>query len=257
MSILFREIVFGPIVSRRLGVSLGINLLPLNGKLCNFDCIYCECGYNRDRRGDGRLATKEEVLSSLEERLKEHDLSIGEVDSITFSGNGEPTMHPQFGEIVEGTLKLRDLFASKAKVSVLTNGSRIGVEEVAEALLKVDNAIIKIDSPYRESIEILNRPQYRFSLERMERELERFKGLFVLQTLFVEGEVDGEEFSNASKQEVVEWYSLIDRVRPREIMIYTIDRETPAKGLRKISIERLEEIATPLRDRGYKVTVSG
>lgn len=257
MTILFREPVFGPIISRRLGVSLGVNLLPLNGKLCNFDCLYCECGYNSDGRDDNRLLSKEQIIDSLRHKLASHDHSMGEIDSITFSGNGEPTMHPSFAEIIDETLILRDRLAPKAKVSVLTNGSRIGVKSVAEALLKIDNAIIKIDSPFERSVELLNRPQYSYSLEQLERELEQFKGRFVLQTLFVEGELSEGYFSNFTEKELKEWYALVERVKPRTIMIYTIDRETPHKGLKKVPVEQLNSIAEPLRKRGYEVVVSG
>ncbi len=257
MTILFGDIIFGPVKSRRLGVSLGINLLPLKGKLCNFDCLYCECGFNVDGRGDSVIPRADEVYRELESKLKEDEELAKTVQNITFSGNGEPTLHPNFKEIVDGVIELRDRYAKNAKISVLTNGSRIGESEIAEALLAVDNAIIKIDSPYEESIILIDRPQYQYSLEEMEKNLIPFRDRFVLQTMFLKGSYEGKIIDNSTPGEIEEWYKLIERVKPREIMIYTIDRETPHKELYKVTVERMEEIAAPLRAKGYKVDVSG
>ncbi len=257
MTILFNEIVFGPIKSRRLGVSLGVNLLPLHGKWCNFDCIYCECGFNKDGKGDLCLPTREEVANAMEAKFKNHDPSIGNIDTITFSGNGEPTMHPEFSKIIVETLELRKKFAPQAKVSVLTNGSRIGVKDVAEALLKVDNAIIKIDSALDGTVYAIDRPVFNYSVENMVAMLAPFKGKFVLQTMFLRGESPDGIIDNTTTEEVEAWYKLVRRIDPREIMIYTIDRETPLKSLQKVSVSQMEEIAAPLRAQGYKVSVSG
>lgn len=257
MTILFNEIVFGPIHSRRLGISLGVNLLPLFGKLCNFDCLYCECGFNKDGRQDSKIPTAQEVITELEQKLKGHDLTMGEIDTITFSGNGEPTMHPNFEEIIEATLALRNMYAKEAKVSVLTNGSRIAVEQVARALMSVDNAIIKIDSAFEETINLIDRPQYPYSLEKMALALEPFRGKFVLQTMFLRGEFEGKIIDNTTKEEVEAWYQLVERIDPREIMIYTLDRETPLKSLSKVSVEEMERIAAPLRSLGKKISISG
>lgn len=256
-TILFNEIVFGPLKSRRLGISLGVNLLPLHGKWCNFDCLYCECGFNKDGKEDKKLPTVQEVKDSLILKLRDHDHTIGKIDTITFSGNGEPTMHPNFSEIVKITLELREMYAKEAKVSVLTNGSMIYKPLVAEALLSVDNAIIKIDSAFNKTVNLIDRPLYNYSIDKLIEELEIFRGKFVLQTMFLRGELDGVIIDNSTQEEVEAWYRVVEKIEPREIMIYTIDRETPMKGLKKVSVEQMEKIAHPLREKGYKVSISG
>ena len=256
-AILFNEIVFGPVKSRRLGVSLGVNLLPRFGKWCNFDCIYCECGFNKDGKEDKKLPSVVEVSQSLAEKLINHDKTIGRIDTITFSGNGEPTMHPNFAEIISIALELRDKYAKEAKVSVLTNGSRIGIKDVEDALLRVDNAIIKIDSAFDSSVQIIDRPQFDYSIEKIITNLLPFKGRFVLQTMFLRGRFDGELFDNTTDREVKAWYEVVKKTEPREIMMYTIDRETPAQGLEKVTIEQMNRIAAPLIDVGFSITISG
>ncbi|MDD4656308.1 MAG: radical SAM protein [Bacteroidales bacterium] len=256
-TILFNEIVFGPIKSRRLGISLGVNLLPLHGKWCNFDCLYCECGFNKDGKADKKLPTVQEVKESLILKLRDHDHTIGKIDTITFSGNGEPTLHPNFSEIIKITLELRDMYAKEAKVSVLTNGSMIDKPLVAEALLSVDNSIIKIDSAFNKTVNLIDRPLYNYSIDKLIENLKIFKGEFVLQTMFLRGELDGVAIDNSTQEEVEAWYRVVEKIEPREIMIYTIDRETPLEGLKKVSVEQMEKIAHPLREKGYKVSISG
>ncbi|MFA5641190.1 MAG: radical SAM protein [Bacteroidales bacterium] len=256
-TILFNEIVFGPIKSRRLGISLGVNLLPLHGKWCNFDCVYCECGFNKDGKADKKLPTVQEVKESLILKLRDHDHTIGKIDTITFSGNGEPTLHPNFSEIIKITLELRDMYAKEAKVSVLTNGSMIDKPLVAEALLSVDNSIIKIDSAFNKTVNLIDRPLYNYSIDKLIENLKIFKGEFVLQTMFLRGELDGVAIDNSTQEEVEAWYRVVEKIEPREIMIYTIDRETPLEGLKKVSVEQMEKIAHPLREKGYKVSISG
>jgi len=254
-TILFEDIVFGPIKSRRLGVSLGINLAPRYGKVCNFDCLYCECGFNEDGKKDSHIPGKEDTIAALEEKLKSY---TGEnIDTITFSGNGEPTMHPHFAEIIDNTIRLRNRYAPETKISVLTNGSRIDREDIREALLKIENAIIKIDSAIDETAILIDRPLYPYSVAKVIEGLIPFKGRFVLQTMFLRGEFEGETIDNTSQQELEAWYAVVKQTAPREIMIYTIDRETPAKNLQKASIEDMESIAAPLREVGIKVSISG
>ena len=254
-TILFEDIVFGPIKSRRLGISLGVNLAPRYGKVCNFDCIYCECGFNKDGKKDNRIPQKEDIVAALEDKLKNY---TGEkIDTITFSGNGEPTMHPHFEEIIYNTIRLREIYAPEAKISVLTNGSRIGHEGVRNALLKIENAIIKIDSAFDATAILIDRPQYPYSIATVIKDLEPFKGKFVLQTMFLRGVFDGHKIDNTIKEEIEAWYEVVKLTEPREIMIYTIDRETPAENLRKVLAEEMEKIAAPLREKGIKVSISG
>ncbi|MDD2424713.1 MAG: radical SAM protein [Bacteroidales bacterium] len=256
-TILFSDIVFGPLKSRRLGSSLGINLLPRKGKLCNFDCLYCECGFNADGKGDPAVPEKELVIAALLSKLKELSINNISIDSITFSGNGEPTMHPGFSEIVESAISLRDMLTPAAKVSVLTNGSRLGVRKVSEALLKTDNPIIKIDSGFEKTVNLINRPLYPYSTKQVIENLDFFRKKFVLQTMFVRGIYRGQIIDNTTPEEISAWQKLVTEIEPREIMIYTIDRETPAKNLEKVSVEDMEMYAAPLLKRGYKVTISG
>ncbi len=256
-TILFNNIIFGPIKSRRLGTSLGVNLLPAFGKFCSFDCIYCECGWNKDGTNDRKLPTIEEVTEALRSTLNDFKDRGESIDTITFSGNGEPTLHPKFNEIIAETIVLRDKIFPLAKVSVLTNGSKISDSKVKEALLSIDNAIIKIDSAFEETVRLIDRPQYNYSTENMVEYLSDFKGKFVLQTMFLRGETGGTIVDNTTQVEVERWIDLVKKIVPREIMIYTIDRETPEKSLKKVSVEEMERIAMPLIEAGYQVKISG
>lgn len=245
------KIVFGPIFSRRLGASLGINLLPENGKICNFDCIYCECGWNRDGRGDRRLPTAEELRTALETRLKECHTAGTPVDSITFSGDGEPTLHPEFPAVIDITLALRDAWYPGAKVSVLTNATRIGRPDVFEALRRVDNPILKLDALTDREAALVNQPVGDYHVEDVVRNMARFDGAFVLQTMFLKAP----GFRTGDWVEA--WLEIVRRVRPREVMVYTIDREPPQKGLEKYTPEEMRALVQPLIDEGFAIQIKG
>lgn len=245
------ETVFGPIFSRRLGSSLGINLLPEKGKLCNFDCIYCECGWNKDGRGDVRMPSAQRVAELLEAKLadcRERQVSI---DSITFSGDGEPTLNPAFPEIIDATLSLRDRYYPAAVVSVLTNATRLGYEEVASALKKVDNPILKLDAPSDEEAMLINHALPGYHVEDVVHWMEGFGGNFVLQTMFLKA--PGWESARWAGR----WMDIVRRIKPREIMVYTLDRETPMKGLQKYTVEQMREIVSPLIEEGYNIQIKG
>ena len=243
--------VFGPIFSRRLGSSLGINLLPQGGKVCNFDCIYCECGWNADGRGDRVLPTAEDVRKALTEKLEACHAAGTPIDSITFSGDGEPTLNPDFPEIVDLTLELRDKYYPAAKVSVLSNATKTWRKGVFEALRKVDNPILKLDAATDAQARLVNQPLGDYHVEDIVRDLEKFEGNFVLQTMFLKG--DG----FATGDWVDAWMDLVRRLKPREVMVYTIDRETPMKGLRKYTVEEMRALVQPLIDEGYKLQIKG
>lgn len=243
--------VFGPIFSRRLGSSLGINLLPQEGKLCNFDCVYCECGWNKDGRGDALLPTAEEVASALEEKMRQCVAEGTPVDSITFSGDGEPTLHPDFAAVIERTLALRDRFLPSASVSVLSNATRIDREDVFQALLKVDNAILKLDAPTDAQAALVNRPVAAYRVRDVVEALKRFDGRFVLQTMFLRGP------GWATEDWVEAWMEMVRTLRPREVMVYTIDRETPMKGLGKYSEAEMRSLVQPLIEEGYRIQIKG
>ena len=185
MTIIFPSPIFGPIHSRRLGVSLGINLLPDDGKVCSFDCIYCECGFNAERRTKKLLPTRVEVRTALEEKLKDMQANGPAPDVLTFAGNGEPTAHPHFPEIIEDTLALRDKYFPKAKVSVLSNSTFIDRPAVFEALNKIDNNILKLDPVDEEYIRQLDRPNGKYSVRNIIEKMKEFKGNCIVQTMFL------------------------------------------------------------------------
>ena len=240
------ETVFGPIFSRRLGSSLGINLLPQHGKVCNFDCIYCECGL-----ADRTIPTAADVRSALTSKLEECAAAGTRIDSITFSGDGEPTLNPQFPEIVDITLELRDRFCPEAKVSVLSNATMAFKDDVFRALSRVDNPILKLDAPTDAQVALINRPVGHYSVEEVVRSLERFEGNFVLQTMFLKAP------GFRSGDWVGAWMDIVRRLKPREVMVYTIDRATPMAGLEKYTVEEMRALVQPLIDEGYTIQIKG
>ena len=247
------ETVFGPIHSRRLGRSLGINLLPEKGKICNFDCIYCECGWNRDGRGDTVLPTAAKVRNDLENKLTELMLEGVRIDSITFSGDGEPTLNPEFPRIIDDTLFLRDAYYPDAKVSVLSNATRVHIPEVFEALRKVDNPILKIDAPTDALVAKINQPAPGYQLDRVIAALERFEGNFILQTMFLQSL----DFDSDAPEVLAGWMDIVRKLKPREVMVYTLDRPTPAQGLKAYSAEQMRTLVQPLIDEGFKIDIKG
>jgi wyosine [tRNA(Phe)-imidazoG37] synthetase (radical SAM superfamily) len=246
-------IVFGPIHSRRLGSSLGINVLPEKGKLCNFDCIYCECGWNRDGRGDTRLPSAEDLRAALEDKLTACSREGIGIDSITFSGDGEPTLNPDFPAMVDITLELRDRFFPQARVSVLSNATMVHKDDVFEALRKVDNPILKIDAPTTELARRINRPARGYRVEAVVEALKRFEGDFVLQTMFLRSG----DFDSSSPEVLEGWMDIVRTLRPREVMVYTIDRETPQAGLAKFTVEEMRDLVRPLTEEGFTVQIRG
>lgn len=247
------EIVFGPIHSRRLGSSLGINVLPEKGKFCNFDCIYCECGWNKDGRGDTRLPLAEDLRNALEAKLSACRSEGTGIDSITFSGDGEPTLNPCFPEMIDITLGLRDQFFPEARVSVLSNATMVHKEEVFRALREVDNPILKIDAPTTELARLINRPAPGYRVENIVEALKRFEGEFVLQTMFLRSDT----FDSSSPEVLNGWMDIVRELRPREVMVYTIDRETPQKGLVKFTAGEMRDLVRPLVEEGFQVQVRG
>lgn len=249
----FDDIVFGPISSRRLGSSLGVNLLPSKGKLCNFDCVYCECGWNKDGAGDRTLPDLATIERALEEKMAELSAAGVSMDSITFSGNGEPTMHPDFPQVIDVTLKLRDKYFPQAKVSVLSNATMLGRKAVADALKRVDNPILKIDASSDELIGKINRPTGKYSLDQVIENLKGFEGRFVLQTMFLRSP----DFDTVADEALTGWMDIVRTLRPREVMVYTIDRETPDKSLGRYTADRMREMVRPLIDEGFRIQIRG
>ncbi|MCR2004641.1 radical SAM protein [Bacteroides acidifaciens] len=256
MTVIFPSPIFGPIHSRRLGVSLGINLLPDDGKVCSFDCIYCECGFNAERRTKKLLPTREEVRTALEEKLKDMQANGPAPDVLTFAGNGEPTAHPHFPEIIEDTLALRDKYFPKAKVSVLSNSTFIDRPAVFEALNKIDNNILKLDTVDEEYIHLLDRPNGKYSVKKIIERMKEFEGNCIVQTMFLKGSYQGKDVDNTSDKYVLPWIEAVKEIAPRQVMIYTIDRETPDHDLQKATHEELDRIVTLLEKEGIPTTAS-
>lgn len=241
--VLFHSTVFGPIHSRRLGVSLGINLGPDDGKVCSFDCVYCEAGYNAQGTGTTGLPPREKVKELLESKLQKMKSEGENLDVITFSGNGEPTLHPDFPEIVDDVLKLRDEYYPNAKVSVLTNSTKIFTPAVAEALKKVDNNILKLDSAVEETMRLIDCPNSpSFTVEKVVEALKQFAGTGIIQTMILRGEHEGKKIDNTTPAELSALIKAYKEIKPREIMIYSLDRSTPEEKLVKVEKEELESI---------------
>lgn len=250
---LFDSIVYGPIRSRRLGVSLGVNLMPTTAKLCTFDCVYCECGWNQPI-SHPQLPTREQVRDALEYQLS--TLYV-QPDVITFSGNGEPTLHPDFLGIIQDTCALRDQYCPNAKVSVLSNSTQLGRKDVVEALLLCDNRILKLDSAIDTTMQLIDKPvNQHLTVAQIVQWLSLFEGNFTLQTCFLRGEYEGRVIDNTTPEELSAWYQIVDILHPKQVMIYVIDRATPLQTLSKVPADEMEAIAAPLREKGIDVIVS-
>ena len=255
-TVIYPSPIFGPVHSRRLGVSLGINLLPADGKFCTFDCIYCECGFNADFRPHQNLPTREEVRHALEARLLDMQQNGPKPDVLTFAGNGEPTAHQQFAGIMEDTLALRDKYFPEAKVSVLSNSTFIHKPEVFDALNKVDNNILKLDTIDAIYINKVDRPTGHYDVKQVIERMKAFKGNLIVQTLFMKGMFEGESVDNTTDNYVLPWLEVVKEIAPRQVMIYTIDRETPAPDLLKATHEELDRIGELVREAGIPCSVS-
>ncbi|MBP5758248.1 MAG: radical SAM protein [Bacteroidales bacterium] len=253
------ETLVGPIHSRRLGSSLGINLLPQERKLCTYDCIYCECGWNSETEKKAiKLPTFEEVSELLEKRLQELVAQGVPVDSFTFAGNGEPTLHPQFPQVADFVMKMRDKYYPKAVVTLLTNATQLSRPEVFDAVLKLDNPVLKLDAgtaAMRTAINKPNKPEHTF--EQLVDNLVRFGNRCIVQTLLLRGENDGHAISNVSDEEFAKYVEIVKKIGPKYVMLYAIDRATPEKKLEKLSVEELEKYAQIIRNEGIELKVYG
>ena len=253
---LFDSIVFGPVTSRRLGNSLGINLLPVNKKICNFNCVYCECGLTLSASPDSAMPAREEVRLELEKWLNYNHKPGKPIDSITFAGNGEPTLHPDFAAIIYDTVELRNRYNRHVKIAVLSNATRIADEKVFAALLQVDLNILKLDSGFKKTLNRINCPLTPFSLEDTIARLQKFKSNLIIQTLFFRGMVNQLPVDNTTPEETEKWLEMMEQIRPESIMIYTIARDTPTNGLVKIGFHELQKIAEKAEKRGFRVQIS-
>jgi len=251
-TIIYPSPIFGPVQSRRLGISLGINLLPADGKVCSFDCVYCECGFNKDHRPTLPLPTREEVAKALEKKLLQMQEDGQLPDVLTFAGNGEPTCHPSFAEIIDDTIRLRNLYCPAAKVSVLSNSTMIHHQRVHDALLRVDNNILKLDTVDARFIRQVDRPVGTYDVEHIIERMKAFKGHVIIQTMFLRGT----GIDNTSDSYVGPWLQAVKEIAPQQVMIYTIDRETPDQSLQKASREQLDVIRDRVAAMGIPCTAS-
>lgn len=256
-TIIYPSPIFGPVHSRRLGISLGVNLQPGDGKACTFDCIYCECGFNKDFVPKSHRPSREAVAEALENKLREMQAEGVTPDVLTFAGNGEPTAHPQFLGIIEDTVRIRDKYFPNAKVSVLSNATMIGREDVRKALMMVDNNILKLDTVSPEYIKLVDRPvQPSYDVRQVVDNMKLFNGHCIVQTMFMKGETNGVSVDNTGEEYVQPWLEAVKSIAPQQVMIYTIDRETPDKGLQKATHEELDAIRDRVTAAGIPCTAS-
>ncbi|MBQ9216471.1 MAG: radical SAM protein [Prevotella sp.] len=255
-TIIYPSPIFGPVHSRRLGISLGINLLPADGKVCSFNCIYCECGFNEDHRPTLPMPTREEVAEKLEKKLKEMAAEGQLPDVLTFAGNGEPTCHPHFAEIISDTIRLRNQYCPEAKVSVLSNSTMIHRKEVHDALMQVDNNILKLDTVDPIYINKVDHPNGTYDVDTIIECLKAFNGHVIIQTMFMRGVCQGESVDNTGEAYVTPWLEAVKAIAPQQVMIYTIDREAPTQGLLKATHEQLDAIRDRVIASGIPCTAS-
>ncbi len=261
MTIIYPSPIFGPIKSRRLGVSLGINAMPGDGKWCSFDCLYCECGLNKDHRTNTPLPTPEEIHQRLEETLKDMQAKGEGPDVLTFSGNGEPTLHPKFNEIVDKVVKLRDKYFPQAKISVLSNSTQLHRPDVRRALMKVDNAIMKLDTVSMDYINLVDRPAGHYDINAIVNHLTEMNGHAIVQTIFIKGSIEDEQgnivsVDNCKDKYILPYIETLKKIRPRQVMIYTLDREWPVQGLEKVDRHTMDCIGEKIRQAGFDTQVS-
>ena len=249
--------IFGPIHSRRLGISLGINLLPGDGKACTFDCIYCECGLNKDNIPHEKFPTRQAVKEALRVQLQKMKDEQTPPDVLTFAGNGEPTLHPDFAGIIDDTIAIRNEFFPDAKVSVLSNATQIHHQDVFDALMRVDNNILKLDTISMPYIKMLDQPVSRtYDVENIIRQMKDFNGHCIVQTMFLTGTYNGQDVDNTTDEYVIPWIEALRTISPSMVMIYTIDRKTPFPTLEKAGKEKLDKIAGMVQKYGIPCQAS-
>lgn len=255
MAIIFDDIVFGPINSRRFGVSLGINLLPLKNKVCNFNCIYCECGWTDLKSFKVEYFDASQIIATIEQRFKEIAGNKIHIDSITFAGNGEPTMHPEFAKIIDEVIQLRNKYLPGIKITVLSNSALLGVQSIRESLEKVDAKVMKLDAGTTEMLIKIDKPMSSKKIDWYIQKLSELQGDVIIQTIFLKGYHDGEYIDNTTPEELSAWINALKIIKPKSVMIYTIDRDTPAKDLEKIPIEKLNSICDMVVANGIDAKV--
>jgi hypothetical protein len=231
---LWDQVVFGPVHSRRLGKSLGLNLLPARSKICTFDCPYCECGYNTPRAAGARWPSPDEVAHALRRSLER----LGPPDWITFSGNGEPTLHPRFPVVVDRVLEAREALAPHTPVAVLSNGLSAGNTGVREALMRLDARIMKLDPGPPERVNGRSWDGERLALN--------YRALkpYTIQAMVVRGS----DWDGSTDPSLGAWLTLLVHAAPDAVQLYTLDRLPPDVTLQSVTRERLCEMAHAIRE---------
>lgn len=249
---LFDNIIFGPVKSRRLGNSLGINLLPVNAKFCTFNCVYCECGWN-SKGVKIELPRLDDIVPAMEKYFSENTQPL---DVITFAGNGEPTINPDFPEIVAETIRLRNKYMPNVKISVLTNASNLGNKNVVAALKSIDEPILKIDTLVQSDFELINQPTSGLSIAAIVDNIASNFEHPIIQTMFMRGNINGTFFDNTTDESLRVYFETLKRLSPSLFMIYSIARETPLSDLQKVAPNELEMIGAKIRTLGFNVLVT-
>lgn len=253
---LYADIVYGPVKSRRLGISLGVNLSPADGKACTFNCIYCECGLNEERKTQTSLPDRKLVIEALEHRLSQLAEEGIVPDRISFAGNGEPSLHPAFADIIDDVIHLRNIMCPETKIAVFSNATTLGRKGVFESLLRVDEAIMKLDAGSDKLIQLIDSPNVSVSIEQLIKDLSRFEGKLIVQTMFLRGLVNGIQVDNTTEEELRHWMSALHAIKAERVMIYTISRDTPFETLTKLSADEMNQIGEKVRQQGFKVQIS-
>ncbi len=239
-------IIYGPVRSRRLGLSLGINLLPTDYKVCSYNCLYCQYGWTPRRSLNPAHALKDlpqpaEVRVALEKALRSVVRKRAKLDAVTFSGNGESTLHPEFPEIVDLAAALRDRYLPQLKLAILSNSSTVPREEIRAALNRLDARMMKLDAGSEEIVHQLNGPAPPFYLKEIVDGLKQLKDV-ILQSLFVQGRI-----CNADPDAIAQWIERVREIRPALVQIYSLDRVPADARIWKINLPTLEWIANQVR----------
>ena len=241
-------ITYGPVQSRRLGLSLGINLLPTEYKLCSFNCLYCQYGWTKkvtfapgERLKD--LPSVDAVAAALETALAELSRDHRTMDAISICGNGEPTLYPALAEVIVKVKRIRDRYQPRARVAILSNSSTVGDHAVRAALDLLDVKIMKFDAGSEEMFRQLNHPAAPVYMGEIVAGLKALKKIF-LQSCFVQGRV-----TNADPDSVAMWIDKVREIHPLSVQVYTLDREPADKRIEKVSRTTLAWIADAVRWR--------
>lgn len=253
---LFNDLIFGPVYSRRLGRSLGINLLPINAKWCNFDCVYCECGWSAHYNDSDVFPDSKQIVEMLENVLTDEIRKHERIDAITFAGNGEPTLHPDFAWIIENVVVLRNRLMPNAQVAVLTNATMLHKKTINNALKLADKAILKLDTAIQRSYDLINQPFDAISVQEVIESIKQFQGDIYIQTMFFTGTNKGVAIDNTSEEELKLYFTALKYIQPKQVMIYSIDRATPGSGLQKVPVKKLEEISKKIQSLGFEVLLT-